>query len=679
VSIYFTNTRAVGGNTPPFNEAVARQIPGGPNLVLSTLDEYFRGPTLDEQARGLVAFRNGYVNYRRVDFAGGVLSVYLAGNCKPSGTRYSIAQPLIATMKQFPGVLYVKVFDEYDHTRDPIGKDDSWPVCLDVVFTDTPTMTPSPTQTSTSTNTFTPVPSFTPTRTSTSTFTPVPSSTPTFTSLPTLTNTPRPTATPTATPLPTLTPTPLPTATPLPTRTPLPSPTATRTRTPLPTWTPRPTLTPTNTFTPAPTATASATLTLTPINAPTRTSPPSATVDLTCVRAEFLGDVTIVDDAVLAPAAPFTKTWRIKNSGTCTWTGAYKLAFMQGDRMGSPDSIPLPAIVAPNQTVDVSLPLIAPSTAGDYQGFWQLETPDGRHFGIGPTAAGYLWVKIQVLTSAPVTATPPTGISSSTAAPAASVVPATSSAVAGIGSPAARPTSAPVVTADFATNACGAQWQGNDGLLDCPGQDGDARGFVLPLKQADLEDGSSIQAPSILTYPSSSTDGYILGLYPQYQVSAGDHFRALVGCEQGATSCSVLFRLSYLDAFGAAHDLWTLGEFYDGHYFNLDLDLSKLAGQQVRFVLSANNLGTSIGDRALWVGPRVVRLGGGPAVPSATALAAGPTPSPTPGITLTAAPTTAIAPTPTSAASPKPLQQATPIQRFFDSIIAFFKHLLGGK
>ena len=51
-----------------------------------------------------------------------MVGVYLGGNCQPNGTPYSIAQPLIDTVKQFPGVERVKIYDEYDHTRGPSGQ-----------------------------------------------------------------------------------------------------------------------------------------------------------------------------------------------------------------------------------------------------------------------------------------------------------------------------------------------------------------------------------------------------------------------------------------------------------------------------------------------------------------------------------------------------------------------------
>jgi hypothetical protein len=272
-------------------------------------------------------------------------------------------------------------------------------------------------------------------------------------------------------------------------------------------------------------------------------------------------------------------------------------------------------------------------------------------------------VKIRILTSVAVTAT----IHQTEAVATVSTLSAATAT--------ASPTSAPIVAADFASNACTAQWQGNDGVLPCPGQDGDPRGFVLPLQHANMEDGTSVDAPAVLAYPAAETDGYVLGLYPAFEVASGDHFRALVGCEQDATSCSALFRLSYLDESGAARDLWTLGEFYDGHYYNLDVDLSPLAGQQVRLVLSVNNLGDSTGDRALWVGPRIVRFAGGV---SATATAPAPTASAVPTATRTPALTATAMPSATPAPDIETPEPKGPIPQFIDSIINFFRQLFGG-
>jgi hypothetical protein len=69
----------------------------------------------------------------------------------------------------------------------------------------------------------------------------------------------------------------------------------------------------------------------------------------------------------------------------------------------------------------------------------------------------------------------------------------------------------------------------------------------------------------------------------------------------------VLFRVDYQLSDGITRDLWAFGEFYEGNYFTADLDLSSLAGRDVKFVLTILSLGSASNDRALWVDPRIVR------------------------------------------------------------------------
>jgi hypothetical protein len=345
--------------------------------------------------------------------------------------------------------------------------------------------------------------------------------------------------------------------------------------------------------------------------------------------------------------------------------------------MGNPASVPLPINVAPQQTVDLSVDMTAPDAAGHYEGLWRLQTADGTVFGVGDPAKDNLWVRISAIAPAfstpTATAEPPT--STFTAGPATATVTLTASASA---TATTESTAAPQMPYSFAANPCEAQWQSNMGVLECPGKEGDAKGFVLPMERAQLEDGTTASLPSLLTFPHASSDGYILGVFPEYQVQAGDHFQASVGCEKDATACSVLFRLSYLDASSTPHDLWTLGEFYDGKVFNLDFDLSGLVGQKVKFVLDVSSLGDATGDRALWVDPHIMRF----AVPTAT-ITDTPTavPSSTPTLVPTATAPATLTPTPLvlpTAAVPAPAQPSS-VQQVFNSIISFFQQLLGAR
>jgi hypothetical protein len=335
----------------------------------------------------------------------------------------------------------------------------------------------------------------------------------------------------------------------------------------------------------------------------------------------------------------------------------------------------MPINVAPGATVDISTSMVAPALAGRYQGVWQLKSADGKMFGVGASAAANIWVRIRVIAPAYVTATPTktaataTPASSATATLTVSETPAAPSA-----------TAAPEVRYDFAANPCAAQWQSNTGVLKCPGTDGDASGFILGLSSAHLEDGSTTSLPTLLTFPANAADGYILGVYPDYVVQAGDHFQASVGCEQNATTCSVLFRLSYLDEASALHDLWTLGEFYDGKYFNLDLDLSRLAGQRVKFVLNVSSLGSATGDRALWVAPRIMHFPVEEATATGSPIAPTATSTPVPSATVIARPTPMPTALPAPTAVPAaPSSTPTTLEQVWQSILSFFQQLFGTK
>jgi hypothetical protein len=126
-------------------------------------------------------------------------------------------------------------------------------------------------------------------------------------------------------------------------------------------------------------------VTVTPaVASPTAGSPtsgaPAATGTSDCDDADFVTDVTIPDGTVLDQGESFTKTWRLKNAGTCSWTPSYAVVFSNGDSMNGPASQALTANVNPGQTIDISVNLKAPSTSGNYTGYWKLRNAAGVMF-----------------------------------------------------------------------------------------------------------------------------------------------------------------------------------------------------------------------------------------------------------------------------------------------------------
>jgi len=133
---------------------------------------------------------------------------------------------------------------------------------------------------------------------------------------------------------------------------------------------------------------------------PSLTATPSAT-SLPCNQAEFVTDVSIPDGSDFQAFDTFTKTWRLRNAGTCTWTADYRVVFDHGDQMLAPDSVALGSSVPPGSTIDVSVPMEAPGTPGTYKGYWKLRDASGVLFGVGVTGSVAFWVEIDSISSLP--------------------------------------------------------------------------------------------------------------------------------------------------------------------------------------------------------------------------------------------------------------------------------------
>ena len=181
------------------------------------------------------------------------------------------------------------------------------------------------------------------------------------------------------------------------------------------------------TATPSPGASPTLAITLPPTATPAPTDTPTATATpVPCNLAGFIKDVTVPDGTEMTPGQTFTKTWRLMNIGTCTWTTGYSLVFIEGDLMGASATVPLAAQVAPGQMVDLSVDMVAPTTPGTYKGYWKLRDDKGVIFGIGPANEAF-WVEIRVVlptaTPTPVPTATPTATSTPGSTPTATPLP----------------------------------------------------------------------------------------------------------------------------------------------------------------------------------------------------------------------------------------------------------------
>ncbi len=135
------------------------------------------------------------------------------------------------------------------------------------------------------------------------------------------------------------------------------------------------------TETPSPTSTQSPTVTSSP--AVTNTAIPtlgSTVPAATCEGLAFVSDVTIPDNSTLTPGQSFTKTWRVRNNGTCPWQTTFELNFTGGERMEGSSGL-LANAIQPGNEVDISVDMTAPDTEGTYRGNWRMTNAAGAFFG----------------------------------------------------------------------------------------------------------------------------------------------------------------------------------------------------------------------------------------------------------------------------------------------------------
>ncbi len=117
----------------------------------------------------------------------------------------------------------------------------------------------------------------------------------------------------------------------------------------------------------------------TPTPAPTPVS--TAVVDASCEpSARFVEDVTVPDDSLFNGGTRFTKVWRMRNDGECTWEPGTKWVFISGDPLGAQSPVEV-KLAEPGRIVEISVDMVAPTAPGKYVSYWRLQRPNGEFFG----------------------------------------------------------------------------------------------------------------------------------------------------------------------------------------------------------------------------------------------------------------------------------------------------------
>jgi hypothetical protein len=259
----------------------------------------------------------------------------------------------------------------------------------------------------------------------------------------------------------------------------------------------------------------------------------------------------------------FTKVWRIRNTGSCTWSTSYALIYDGGEKFYIQDAIAFPGSVVPGQEVDLALDLRAPNVIGQHRSTWALRDAYGQIFDLDSQESKTLVVNIRV---------------------------------------SAAESSYPFALADM---VCAAAWSSAVGFLPCPGNQESEDGSILLLNHPNLETGKQEDEPTLWTRSQRVSNGWIRGIFPSVKVQTGDYFLTEVGCLDNYYDCDVTFNLGYQIEAGPILYIGSWREVFDGNVTRIEFDLSSLAGQAVRLVLSMVNNGDPKQAHGYWLVPSI--------------------------------------------------------------------------
>jgi hypothetical protein len=106
-----------------------------------------------------------------------------------------------------------------------------------------------------------------------------------------------------------------------------------------------------------------------------------------CKNSEWTGFETIPDGTVFKPWEKFVKTWKIRNTGTCTWDEGFSFRMYAGANMSGDNSYinAKNQFIAPGDAIDMSIKMYAPGEPGEYISHWKMFDDQGKAFGADVT------------------------------------------------------------------------------------------------------------------------------------------------------------------------------------------------------------------------------------------------------------------------------------------------------
>ena len=130
VQVFFVDQDAFNEARPPYVTPVERAVDAA-DPARGALDALFAGPSEEESTAGLRHVASGATGVSDLRIEAGTAHVTLAGGCASGGSTLTVAEEIVATLRQFEEVQVVKIYDPSGQTQRPDEPGDSIPECLE--------------------------------------------------------------------------------------------------------------------------------------------------------------------------------------------------------------------------------------------------------------------------------------------------------------------------------------------------------------------------------------------------------------------------------------------------------------------------------------------------------------------------------------------------------------------
>lgn len=151
----------------------------------------------------------------------------------------------------------------------------------------------------------------------------------------------------------------------------------------------------------------------------------------------------------------------------------------------------------------------------------------------------------------------------------------------------------------FAEHACDAKWMNPQSKIPCStGAEADS----AAVRKAPAANAGGGQAAGEAIWVPMGSNGYVYSEHPEIEIQPGDHFKSSISCRLADSTCEIIFEVMFDRSMIGR---WEIDR--NGGEQDIDVDLSKFAGQKGRFSLNTQSIYVRrLSDQdAVWFIPRI--------------------------------------------------------------------------